>query len=467
MALDGRQPQANHLPGKGLAGQLWFELAQAAALAQHQVGDAPLLALREARRVDMGQQVSAVAVVVVVRHHQAEFMQGAGPAQFTSGLGVGVGQGGVEQRHGNAGDPAGLTFVDIKAALQLGHRGVAHVARQHVLDGVDALVQVDDHALAQRALGRPQFADAEVRGQRVQDGQAPRQHGAALGLQAGQFDPAQVAGLQAALDAPAQAVGRDAAVGDARVVQHVRHRAGRARRAQCLLPAVGREELQGLLELGARCHLRGAKALLGQPAITEEAHRQADATHAEGFGHQRQAAAAQDEFGRTAADVDDQPRVVAGLQVGHAGVDQARFLTARDDFDGEAQGLLRTQQEGVAVARLAQCLRGHGADLARLEPGQASGKAAQAGQAALNRFFGQQAFGVETATQAHHVLEVVDTSVASMLQLGDLQPEAVGAHVDCGQRVAGGGRVAFLHGPIVPTASLQLSFCQDTRDPST
>ena len=37
------QPQAKHLPGEGLAGHLRLDLAQAAALAQNQVAEAPLL----------------------------------------------------------------------------------------------------------------------------------------------------------------------------------------------------------------------------------------------------------------------------------------------------------------------------------------------------------------------------------------------------------------------------------------
>jgi hypothetical protein len=126
------------------------------------------------------------------------------------------------------------------------------------------------------------------------------------------------------------------------------------------------------------------------------------------------------------------PRAAAG----HAGVDQARLLAAGDDLDRVAQRGLRTQQEGVAVARLAQGLRGHRAHLAGLEAGQARGEAAQAGQAALGRLFGQQAVGVEAGAQAHGLLQVVDAAVAAVCrQLADLEPEAVGAHVDRGQRL--------------------------------
>jgi NADPH-dependent curcumin reductase CurA len=49
------------------------------------------------------------------------------------------------------------------------------------------------------------------------------------------------------------------------------------------------------------------------------------------------AAFAQDHLGRPAADVDHQPLGLRRLQVRHAGVDQPRFLAARDHFDRQAQ----------------------------------------------------------------------------------------------------------------------------------
>ena len=171
----------------------------------------------------------------------------------------------------------------------------------------------------------------------------------------------------------------------------------------------------------------------------------------------RHAALAEDQLGRAAADVDHQPRHLGRLQVRHAGVDQPRFLAAGDDLDREAQRRLRAQQEGVAVARLAQRLRGHRAHLGRREAGQPRGKAAQAGQAALHGVFGQQALGVEPGAQAHGLLQVVDAAVAAVLQLAQFQPEAVGAHVDGGQRALGQPRSVgsgmrrlcktLLHGP--------------------
>ena len=76
MTFDHRQAQTQHLPREVAVRELRLELAQAAALAEDKVGHAPLLALRKARRIDVAQQVSAVAVVVVVRDHHAHLVQG-------------------------------------------------------------------------------------------------------------------------------------------------------------------------------------------------------------------------------------------------------------------------------------------------------------------------------------------------------------------------------------------------------
>ena len=177
----------------------------------------------------MAQQVGAVAVVVVVRDHHAQLVQVAGPAQFAHRIGIGLRRQLAVQRQRHHAHPLGLRHVHLEALLQLAHRVVAHVAVLAVARGMHAVVEVDDHALAQRAAGRLQVLDAEVRGQRVQDGQATGDHRAAVFLQAGQVQLVDVSGADALLDQPAQALGRDAAVGDAAGGQQLRHRAGGAR----------------------------------------------------------------------------------------------------------------------------------------------------------------------------------------------------------------------------------------------
>ena len=200
---------------------------------------------------------------------------------------------------------------DVEAALELGDRRVAQVVAARLVAGGEPLGQVDDHALAQRALGGRQLVDAELRADRVEDGQAAGDHRAAFGLHAGDVELVDVAQLDAALDQPAQAFGRDAAVGLAAGLQHVGHGARGAGRAQRLAPVAARERHQRLLELGARGHLRGAERGARVAAVGEVAHRQADAADLERFGHARRAAVAQDHLGGAAADVDHQPRLGA------------------------------------------------------------------------------------------------------------------------------------------------------------
>jgi hypothetical protein len=91
---------------------------------------------------------------------------------------------------------------------------------------------------------------------------------------------------------------------------------------------------------------------------------------------------------------------------------------------------LRARQEGIAVARFAKRLRGHGANLPAFIALQTVGKARQTRQAAQHGFFTQQALLVQTGTQAHGFFEVFNASVFAVYDLGDFQPKAVGTHVD-------------------------------------
>ena len=69
--------------------------------------------------------------------------------------------------------------------------------------------------------------------------------------------------------------------------QHLRHRADRARRAERLAPVARRERPQRLLELGAGGDLRLAERALGETAVGEVLHRQADAADLERLGPAR------------------------------------------------------------------------------------------------------------------------------------------------------------------------------------
>ena len=373
-------------------------------------------------------------MVVVVRDHLAELVQLRGPRKFAPRVDVGVGHGGVEERQRHGLHARCLRRVDTEAPLQLRHGGVAHVARARALQHGDALVQIDDHALAQRAARRLHLGDVEVGRQRVEDGQPAAEHGAAIGFQPRQVQLLDLFGSDALFDAPAQAFRRDAPVAHTRCLQDLRYRADGSRRAQRLAPVFAPKGPQGFFKLGTGSDLRRAKGGIGDLAVAEEALRQADAADGERLGQARDQGRAEDHLGRPPADVDHKARLVAGLQVRDADVDEARLFAARDDLDVLAQSLLRAQQKGVAVARFTQRLCGHGAHALRCEARQPRGKAAQADQAALHGFFGEHAVGVEAGTQAHGLLQVVDAAIAFVVDLRDLQAKTVRAHVHRSER---------------------------------
>ncbi len=99
-------------------------------------------------------------MVVVVRDHHADLVHGAGPAQLAGGVAVGlvgaVFVQAIPKRQCPLADAVGLRQVHMETPLQLAHRGVALVVLALVAGGLDALFQVEDHALAQGALGRAQ-----------------------------------------------------------------------------------------------------------------------------------------------------------------------------------------------------------------------------------------------------------------------------------------------------------------------
>ena len=112
-------------------------------------------------------------------------MQVAGPGQLATRLGVGLRKGCVVQLQGGVAHTAGLSHVHAKPRLQRRHGDVARVLTSCARALCQQpLVEVDDDALAQRTLGRPHVLDAKVREQRVQDGQAAGDHGAAVVAQA-------------------------------------------------------------------------------------------------------------------------------------------------------------------------------------------------------------------------------------------------------------------------------------------
>jgi hypothetical protein len=216
-------------------------------------------------------------MVIVVRDHHPGLVQGRRPGELAPRLVARRGGGAVEQVERELADPARLAQVDVEAPLQLAHRGVAQVLAAGATLGRLARREVEDHALSQGAARRLELGDAEVGGERVEDGEAAADDGAAIVLQARQRELVGVAGLEALLHQPAQAGRRDAAVADAARGEHLRDRADGARRAERLAPVARRERLERFLELGAGGDLRLAEAALAEAAVGEVLDRQADA----------------------------------------------------------------------------------------------------------------------------------------------------------------------------------------------
>ena len=142
---------------------------------------------------------------------------------------------------------------------------------------------------------------------------------------------------------------------------------------------------------------------------------------------QRLAVLAKGDFGGTPANVDHQPALLTGRKdAGHAPVDQPGFFLAWDDGDGKAQQLAAALDELGPVARFAQGLCGHGADLGRGKASQPLAKPCQAGPAALHGLARQCVLGVQAAAQAHHFFEVFHALDALVrADAANFQPKAV------------------------------------------
>ena len=96
-----------------------------------------------------------------------------------------------------------------------------------------------------------------------------------------------------------------------KAVQHVADHAHRARAAEYLQPSHLPVSLLHRLEFQPDRRARPFQALRGNSAVVEEAGAQTHATHGQALEQERIKALADDDFGRTAADVDDQPLVRA------------------------------------------------------------------------------------------------------------------------------------------------------------
>ena len=189
------------------------------------------------------------------------------------------------------------------------------------------------------------------------------------------------------------------------------------------------------LDLGARGSLGRDECRLRQRAVGEkslgDAHA-AELQRLEPLGHE---AAADDELRRAAADVDDEPRGVAGRQhVRDAVVDEPGLLVAGDDVDGEAERTLGLRQERRGVPRFAKRVGGHRAHRRRMQSLDPLAEAGETGDGRAPRVSGEPAARIEARADAQRLAPGVEPVDLVAFDAPHLEPEAVRTHVDDGER---------------------------------
>jgi len=176
--------------------------------------------------------------------------------------------------------------------------------------------------------------------------------GHALALDARQHERIHVAQFQQDGAQCLQAVLRHRAVADGVARDDFGDRPHRARRAVGGVPALGVVQRRGVFEARARGRDGGVEVVRRDAAIREIGQRLRLGADAEGFNEPDVAPGAGDDFGRAAADVDDQAALVVTLdRACHAHVDQAPFFLARDDVDRVPDRVLGQRQQQVGVLR--------------------------------------------------------------------------------------------------------------------
>ena len=281
----------------------------------------------------------------------------------------------------------------------------------------------------------------------------PAMIGRAVVRQARQVDVVDAVGLQQAIAHDRQRLGGDRALGQLHRRADVADRLVGARRTERFVPAQCAIGAGELLELGADFGQRLLPALLRQLAVAEEAARAGDAADLQALALDRLEAAADDEFGGAAADVDHEPQLLGlrRLRMGDAEVDQARFLAAGHHFDRHGPARFppapgRPAARTAARTVLVATARTRCGGMSRMRwPKRARHSSARWRTAGVSPPLPSQAFG-----QAHGLAQAVDDAQLAERVARDHHVEAVGAQVDRGQQVAvlrsAAGRIGWTSG---------------------
>ena len=334
------------------------------ALVFDQPGEHLLHEAREAGHVGVIKEIGAVLQLFVVRDGEADFMQVAGVGKQRRKARRRVfRQLGIErQRQGF--DLGGLFAVDGKAAHEAADGGVAFVA------AVAASHEVEDDAFAQRFLRDEGVLDAEMFKQSGKDAYAAGKTKGArrVNIQAG-GQTVGVADVDELFEEMLKLCGADAAG----FVQQFFDRFGGAGGEDDGIPVRLAEVVDVRLDHLPDVFERFFNRLAGDFAFGKEALAHVGTAHFQRTQKLRRFAVAEDDFGGTAADVDDEIVVFVMVVRGDAEIDEARFFFAGDDFNRHAEHGFTGTQKIAAVLRGTQGLRGNDAEVFARNMAQAFG----------------------------------------------------------------------------------------------
>ena len=232
--------------------------------------------------------------------------------------------------------------------------------------------------------------------------------------------------------------GADAVRGPAVLFENFAQCTGSAAGPHGLLPVAARELARDAFDLDARRDFRRFQGGLVDDAARKETVGKIDAAHVQALSLVGFQALADDELGRTAADVDHQSTVGRGRQrMRDAQIDKARFFAAGNDLDRMSQCDLGLGNEFVGILRHSERRGADTADRLGRQPAQAFAEAVQAGQRArLGRLVEPLVAG-EPAGEAHGLLQRVERIELVARYAGDFEAKGIGAEVDRGKGVVG------------------------------
>ncbi len=330
----------------------------------------------------------------------------------------------LQQLQGRALDLAGVGTVHSVTLRRGFHRAAAHVAVG------EAAEQVVDHAFAQRALGSLHLLQTEAVEHPGQHRDAAGEDRTSILAQAGEIEAVDAAGAHRQVQRLVQRFAGDQLVGPALAHHHAPGAAHRAAGAHCHVPAGSAVAALDEFQLDPRRQPRLAHARPRHLAVSEKTLGMGDAAERHALHQLGLAQAADDQLGAAAADVHHQPaRPRLAHAVGHAAVDQARFLHAGNDLDLVAQRALGRGDESGALLHLAQGIGADHTHPLRRDAVQALAEARQAVQRACLRLRREPVLGVQTGAQADRVAQTVDYLQLAAALTRHHHVEAVGAKV--------------------------------------